>query len=142
MLNVPLSVVTTSNVDPVALFFTVTEAPGITAPEESTTVPESEDRGPWPYAAALTVVRMMTDATLSRLCFIACSLGAHTTRSGRLRQLRNFPGFARFARFAWFARVRKVLSSRRNRLAEFEQEDRSSGAAPGLLFFCEAVGGS
>src|SRR3989442_9532412 len=79
MLNVPLSVVTTSKVDPVALFVTVTEAPGITAPEESTTVPESEDRGPWPYAAVLTVIRrMMTDATLSRLCFIECSpWGAH-----------------------------------------------------------------
>ena len=87
MLNVPLSVVTTSKVDPVALFFTVTEAPGITAPEESTTVPESEDRGPWPYAAALTVARNMNaDDTLSRLRFMECSLGAHTTRSAYVRQ--------------------------------------------------------
>src|SRR5438034_6769436 len=84
MLNVPLSVVTTSKVDPVALFFTVTEAPGITAPEESTTVPESEDRGPWPYAAALTVVRrMMTDPTLSRRCFIECSPMGRTLRARR-----------------------------------------------------------
>src|SRR5439155_9718439 len=93
MLNVPLSVVTTSKVDPVALFFTVTEAPGITAPDESTTVPESEDRGPWPYAVALTVARrMMADAAPSRLCFMDRSLGAHTTRSGFLRQLRTESG--------------------------------------------------
>ena len=53
MLNVPFSDVTALNVPPVPMFFTMTSAPGIRLPEESTTVPDSDEvMPPCPNARA------------------------------------------------------------------------------------------
>jgi len=55
MLNDPLLPVTADDVAPVPLCFAVTSAPGMTPPEASATVPDSEVSADpaWAYAAVL-----------------------------------------------------------------------------------------
>ena len=59
--NCPSALVTASDVAAVAMFFTMTLAPGMTAPDVSVTVPESDDVAPpWAKAAGAP---MATTAT-------------------------------------------------------------------------------
>ncbi len=57
MVKVPFVPVTEANLTPVALFCATTSAPGTTAPEVSTTVPERDAAvlPPWAYARDVSV---------------------------------------------------------------------------------------
>ena len=72
--------VTAVNSSPVPLFLILTSAPGMTAPDGSITVPDSDVKKlPCAYAAELaatTVARPIATAAshFAKLCFIECSI--------------------------------------------------------------------
>src|SRR5688572_6262776 len=87
MVNVPFSAVTLAKSAPVAEFFTLTSAPGTTAPDVSATVPEIVDVVPPPCAyagvpiiVAAAATRATTATRLNEPCLMCFPLESASDR--------------------------------------------------------------